>query len=83
MTSEQDNLAKRFKLCDDVQNILDNATEKAYSSYPVDKADADSLKNKMIDKEILRLFRESDVSAIHNLIFFNFTNDSLVPISDS
>jgi len=80
MASEQDNFAKRLKLCDDVQNILDNATEKAYSSYPVDKADADSLKNMIIDKEILRLFRESDVLAIHNSIFFDCTNDSLIPI---
>ena len=83
LSLEQDNFSKRLKLCDDVQNILDNATEKAELNNLLDKKNADSLKSKLIDKDILSLFRESDVSAIHNTIFFECTNDSLIPISDS
>jgi len=83
MTSGQDDFSKRLQLCDDVQNILDKASDKADSSYPEDKENAGSLKNKLIDKEILNLFRDRDVPAFHNSIFIDCTNDYLIPISDS
>lgn len=83
MTLGQDNFSKRLKLCDDIQNILDEATEEADSSYPEDKMNSDLLKNKLIDKRVLSLFRKSNVPAIHNSIFLDCANDSLIPISDS
>ena len=74
--------SKRLQLCDEVQEISDQSSKEADSEYPEDEKQAESYESQLIDKRVMRLFREQNIAAVHHTIFLDCVNDSIVPGSD-
>lgn len=79
---EQVSISKIITQCKEVQRIQSQASEKSNSKYPDNQTRADQYKNVLIDRCVLKLFRNNDIPATRHSIFVDCINDSIVPILD-